>query len=163
MKRSPQRKKSKKIIPGASHRSPRASGPNHQPSNYELTPAQVAIALDAFTEAMSQTEEALRQGLERLPQLAGQPLLELTKSCMKMEDFLTEERATMIRETEHLHEHALAHVMCHYCAIEPGFMEKIIKLAPHADPPVPQVLPPQKLKHFEAITGITGRFLKTMA
>lgn len=162
MKRSPQRKRSKRIIPGASHRTPRASGPDHQPSNYELTPTQVAIALDAFTEAVSQTEEALRQGLELLPQLDGQPLLELTKSCMRMEDFLAEERATVVRETEHLHEDALAHLMHHYCAVEPGFLEEIIKMVPHEAPPAPQILAPEKVEHYEAITAITGRFLKAM-
>lgn len=163
MKRKTHRKNPKMNIPDTWRHRPDTKQSTDLPSNYELTPAQVAGALKAFTEGISKAEEALRRGLELLPQLAGQSRVRLSKNLTKMEAFITEERSSVISETMTLHEDALAHLMHHYCAVDPWFLEQIIEMVPHEAPPVPQLLTPEKLEHYEAIKDITGRFLMARA
>ena len=160
MKRNPRRKSSEWSLPTTGRRSPSSIGAVHRLTNLELTPGEIAQALDAFRKAVIDTKEAFQQGLELLPHLTGEPLKELTMSCTRMERFLTEERPKVISEIENLYEDALAHLMHHLCAVDPFYLEEIIKLAPHQDPPVPRLLSANKLKHYDGVLAVTGGFLK---
>jgi len=80
-----------------------------------------------------------------------------------LEDFLAAEKSQTIAQIQHLHENSLAHLMHHGCAVEPGFLAAIVKLAPHEPPPTPKVLSPAEVEHHDAIVKIAGKFLKTMA
>ena len=80
-----------------------------------------------------------------------------------LEDFLAAEKSQTIAQIQHLHENSLAHLMHHGCAVEPGFLAAIVKLATHEPPPTPKVLSPAEVEHHDAIVKIAGKFLKTMA
>jgi hypothetical protein len=133
------------------------------PSNYELTPDQVAQAIEAFQEAITTTETAFREHLDLLPSLTGRALAEATQRCAAMEDFLAAEKSQTITEIEHLYENSLANLMHHWCAVEPAFLAKIVNLVPDEPPPTPKILSLAEVEHHDAIVKITGEFLKTMA
>lgn len=159
MKRSRPRKKSPKTNPSLHDHQSKGGTPLPPITITDQDLPGFALVLENASERIAEGEKLLRLAAEGMPILTGAELEELKQKCILVENYLASERSATHLILD-LYTLAMAHVSCHFAAINPDLREKMKTTQPEYLQYKLQALSPGVVKTYLSIVVLTAKFLR---